>query len=140
MATSNGLGQFSRRMRVIAEVVGENAAKFVRRAAIAADQAVVLATPVDTGRARANWVTSIGRPRFVQSTSVDPGGGIAISQGLSVIAGYKAGGGGIFITNSLDYIGFLEEGSSRQAPNGMTRFAIQAAQAQLKAGGLLKGV
>jgi len=140
VATSIGLGQFSRRMNIVADVVGENAAKTVRRAAIAADQAVVLATPVDTGRARANWVTSIGAPRFTTTESVDPAGGITIGQGLNVINTYKnTKQGSIFISNSLDYIAFLEDGSSRQAPSGMTRFAVQAAREQVKKSRLLDG-
>lgn len=140
MAVSRGFGQFSRRMKVVANAVGENAAILVRKAALAADQAVVQSTPVDTGRARANWVVSIGAPRRTEVGFTDPGGGIAISAGAAVIGGYKAGQGSIFITNSVPYINELEDGSSKQARSGMTVFAIQAARAQLKRGGLLKGI
>lgn len=139
MATSD-LKSFARRMRVIADLVGENSAKVVRRAAIAADQAVVLATPVDTGRARANWTVSFGRPQFRQTKQVDPGGGITIGAAINKIGGYTIGAGGIYITNSLPYIARLEDGYSRQAPGGMTKFAIQAATHELRKGGLLKGV
>lgn len=128
-------------MEIIAEIVDENVADTVRRAALAADQAVVLATPVDTGRARANWVTSVGAPDYTTSESTDPSGSSAIAQGQRAVGGYKAGAGGIFITNSLPYIARLEDGYSKQAPGGMTKFALQAAQQQLQRGGaLLRGV
>lgn len=128
-------------MTIVGDFVRENAAQITRRAAIAADQAVVQATPVDTGRARANWIVSIGTPRFSTTEAVDPGGGITIGQGLSVIDGYKSTKqGSIFITNSLPYIAFLEDGGSAQARSGMTQFAVQAAAAQVRKGRLLGGL
>jgi len=95
----------------------------------------VLATPVDTGRARANWIVSVGRPRYQTTPDVDPSGAQAIAQGVRAVQSFK--GGSIFITNSLPYIEFLEDGSSKQAPGGMTKFGVQAAEAVLSRARLL---
>lgn len=131
MARSKGFQQFAKRMGFLAEKVGANSEKAVRKAAIAADTTVVMTTPVDTGRARANWFATVGLPANLQLDNTDPSGATAMSQAQAVIAGWKRGQGSIFITNSLPYIVPLEEGSSAQAPNGMTQAAIQAARAEL---------
>lgn len=135
-------------MDLIAKAVERNTVKTVKRAAIAADQAAVLRTPVDKGRARANWVVSIGVPRF-GIVSEGPGGGKgaagaaaneSLERARSTILGYRLGSGGIFITNSVPYIGKLDAGSSAQAPEGMTAAAIAAARRQLGEARLLDGV
>lgn len=131
MATSFGLEAFARRMRVVGGAIGIGVEKAVRRAAIAADSTVVQATPVDTGRARANWFVSIGNPVFTATDAVDPSGAGAISSGRAIASTWKLGQGPIFISNSVPYIVPLDQGSSRQAPFGMTSLAIQAARRQL---------
>jgi hypothetical protein len=118
-------------MKARAGEVLRGTAETVRRAAIAADQTVVLATPVDTGRARANWITSIGSPVLRATEGTDPSGASTISEGRQVIGSWKVGAGPIYIANSVPYIIPLDEGSSAQAPNGMSGLAVQAARSQL---------
>jgi hypothetical protein len=102
---------------------------------------IVLKTPVDTGRARANWFTSIGSPSGNVTASTDPSGSSAISSGLSAIS--KATGNVLWITNNLPYIYRLEFGTynngpktvggfSRQAPAGMVRVTINDIARQLR--------
>jgi hypothetical protein len=125
-------------MAVVAARVLTNSESKVRQAALAADTAAVLATPVDTGRARANWVASIGgvpAGRSVLPPSSDP-----LRQAQQVLARWREQQGAIFLSNGVPYIGELERGSSRQAPNGMTTLALQAAARVLRVPGLLKGV
>ncbi len=55
------LNEFSKRIRQIGENVEKNSAKLVRKVALAVDAEVVVATPVDTGRARSNWQVEIGK-------------------------------------------------------------------------------
>ena len=111
--------------------------KAVRMAALAADQAVVLGTPVDKGRARSNWIVSLGAP---SRTTVDPhvpgeGGSTAgananaaLAQGAAVIGGYSGLiHGSIAISNNLPYIGRLNTGYSKQAPAGFVEKAVQSA-------------
>ena len=145
MATSNGLGAFSKRMKIVAAKVGDNARDIVRAAAISADTTAVITTPVDSGRARANWLTSIGEPDTrVEAAPIEGNGEAsatkAISQGNQVINGWELGGGSIFIANSVAYIVPLDEGSSRQAPQGMTKQAVQSARVVLGTSKLLEGL
>lgn len=53
------LNEFSRRMRIRAERVSGNTTRLVRKVALTADQAVVSGTPVDTGRAKSNWIVAL---------------------------------------------------------------------------------
>ncbi len=132
--------QFSKKMGQIAGRVLAQSANAVRRAAVVADQVVTTTTPVDTGRARANWLASIGLvPK--QEAEVDPPeqtGATAITKALAIISTYRTGQGTIFISNNVNYIQFLEAGSSAQAPSGMVRQAVQAAQAEASRTRLLK--
>lgn len=137
---------FRRRMVLRADDLGREVARVVKKAAIVADQVAVTETPVDTGRARANWYVTVGK------TSDDVGGfdevgerksdarGAANAQrsldrATAGVAPFVAGQGvrgSIFITNNVEYIGRLEEGSSAQAPQGMTRQAVEAAAAVVR--------
>ena len=118
----------------------------IRKAALAVDQAAIFATPVDTGFARSRWVVTIGQPVTSSedgvSESIEIGGdvaaAIAASQGLKEIKKWK-GVGSIFINNPLGYVVYLDEGSSEQAPQGMTEQAIAAGQAVLKELKILEG-
>ena len=125
-------------MTIIADAVKANTILAVKSAAIAADQAAVFATPVDTGRARANWLVAIGAPNIVATESTDATA--ALAQGRGMVQAYKLGQGGIFITNNVPYIGLLDAGSSAQAPAGMTAAAILAARRHFGGARLLKGI
>lgn len=96
-----------------------------RLLAIAGLQGVVTRTPVDTGRARANWQASNGAPVLDQLDTTDAGK--ALSQGRGVID-QAPKFATTYITNNLDYIQFLEEGSSSQAPQGMVAVTIEELQ------------
>lgn len=103
--------------------IADNADRLVRRCALAIDAAVVLATPVDTGRARGNWQVEVGQAPAGELATTDKGGGGTIAAGKAVIDGYK-GGSGIYITNNLPYIERLNEGWSAQAPAGFVEQAV----------------
>lgn len=91
---------------------------------------IVLKTPVDTGRARANWFTSIGSPSANITEATDPSGSSSISSSMSAIS--KATGNVLWITNNLPYIYRLEfEGWSKQAPAGMVRVTVNDIARQL---------
>ena len=131
------LGDFSKRIAVLAASLEEGVHRTVRKAALAADQAIVLATPVDTGRARANWVVSINAPAAgEQPTPASPAAGAAqaLGQGQEEIGRYgtSSSHSAIHITNNLPYIGRLNAGSSAQAPAGFVEEAVQAAVAAVR--------
>lgn len=132
MADFSDLERFLERL---GQQVGQNADRMVRRVALAVDAAVVLATPVDTGRARANWQVQVNSP--VTSTRAPYAAGssgsagaanaqAAIEQGKAAVAAYRGGviDARIHITNNLPYIGRLNEGSSAQAPAAFVQHAV----------------
>lgn len=78
---------------------------------------VIRKTPVDTGRARGNWIASADRPVLValdgaksEQQALADAGAVALKQ---------PAGGVVFLANNLPYIQRLENGWSDQAPSGM---------------------
>lgn len=138
------LNEFTRRMRARVNALGDNLTKTVRRVALTADAAVVLGTPVDTGRARSNWIVSLGAAPTQTIEAYAPGeegmtGGAntqaALEQGESVIKEYVSGQGmEIHITNNLSYIQRLNDGYSAQAPANFVETAVQEALAAARRG------
>lgn len=119
MATSTQ-GQFARDLRKFQEKTGIRMETLCRRVAFMAFSRVIYKTPVDTGRARANWVTSIGSPLGGNSTKVDPSGSVTLKDMSETVAKFRMGQT-IFLANGLPYIQRLENGWSKQAagPNAM---------------------
>lgn len=131
------LSDFSRRITVRGRGIAERSDQLVRKVALAADQAVVMGTPVDTGRARSNWIAAIGGPASATIDAYAPGESgsteaantqAAIDQAESVIRGYNYGEE-IHLTNNLPYIQRLNDGYSAQAPANFVEQAVaEAAQ------------
>ncbi len=128
------LKDFDKRMQVYGKRVETNAPAAVRRIALAVDRGVVTQTPVDTSRARSNWVVSLNSPVNATRDPYSPGTDgstagastqAALDQGARTIEGYR-GGGSIWIVNNVDYINKLNAGSSAQAPAGFVEKAVQA--------------
>lgn len=139
MATSRSFQEFSKRLGILAKLVAKNAEEDVRGAALVADSTLVLRTPVDTGRARANWLPSIGIPDGRTLDETDPSGASAIERGRNLIGRWTLKDGPMYFSNSLPYAPRLDNGYSQQAPAGMTTFAISAARAYLRNAKLLRG-
>lgn len=143
------LRSFSKTMKLIGANVSTNADVLVRKVALAVDSTVVLATPVDTGQARSNWVVDVGDAPNESDPSppYSPGKGgstaqanstAAIDQGKTAIARYVGGRGeSIWIENNLDYINELNEGKSDQAPAGFVEEAVLDGVATAGAGKLI---
>lgn len=141
------LRAFSKRMDKQAKGIPINATKIQKRAFLAVDAAVVSATPVDTGRARSNWLPSVGLPAGGKRVAFTPGTKgstgqanteAAIAAAVAITAGFK-GGASLFVTNNLDYIRDLNAGKSTQAPNGLfVEMAILAAKSIVKDGAGIK--
>lgn len=136
MATSRGFGEFARRMVFRSNELQKSVDKLVQKISLTADQAIVLATPVDTGAARSNWLVSINTPRIDTIPPYAPGSKLglgeganaqgALSQAQAVTLSRKSGQK-IFIVNNLPYIGRLNEGSSKQAPAGFINIGVTQA-------------
>lgn len=125
---------FSKRMRRRAQNVERNVDQMTRQTALAIHATVVMATPVDTGRARSNWHIGLGAPPDAGNEEPFVPGGEGGSNGAAnaqmSIAAAKAAvsdrrpGQAIFISNNLPYIGRLNEGWSAQAPAGFVEKAV----------------
>lgn len=82
--------------------------------------AVILDTPVDTGRARGNWQVSEGSPVKTATDTEDKSGRGPIAA-VEAAAQKSDGDTPLFLSNNLPYIAELENGSSTQQPEGMVR-------------------
>lgn len=125
------LKTFVRRIKLRARKIEKNTDTMVRKVILAVDQAVVLATPVDTGRARANWQPTLGDPAtgtLPEPKSSGAGLQMALEAANRIAAMYKGGQGSVVhITNNLEYIEYLNQGSSTQAPANYVGTAILVA-------------
>ncbi len=108
--------------------------KTVRGVTLVVDQTLAITTPVDTGRARANWLPSLNTPDV---RIVEPGQKSSIDATLKA---YKITDT-ILISNNLPYIQKLNNGSSKQAPAGFVDAALQVGKNAVKgaARGKIKG-
>lgn len=109
---------------------GANAEQVVRKVALDLDKSLVLKTPVDTGRARANWQVAFNSPDISSVISNDKSGSKTLSTAQKQLEMFKLGQK-VFITNSLPYIGVLEYGQYGTGPGATDKttrdgYSIQA--------------
>lgn len=88
--------------RLVSQTVRSVALSFFRQA--------VLITPVDTGRARAGWQIDVQGQR----------GGIEVLFGIPAFIL-------VTVSNPVEYVIYLDQGSSQQAPDGIVDVALSAA-------------
>lgn len=133
--------RLARRLKIIGGKVEKETNRLVIQTTLAIDQALVLGTPVDSGRARSNWLVSIGAPRTDTIEPYAPGSGLGIGEGANASGALAQGrrviekrqpGQTIYLANNLVYIGRLNEGHSAQAPAMFIEMAIDAGEAFLK--------
>ena len=105
----------------------------VRRLALDGLTRIVQRTPVDTGRARGNWIVTVGERSMFAGAPVDPVGTRVISDGVAALNEFQAAETfpSIFIQNNLPYIERLEGGYSTQAPGGMVSITLTELKAQI---------
>ena len=96
--------------------------QFVRKTAIDLTTSIIKSTPVDTGRARANWFVSF--EDSIDNTTDDTNSAKALSNATNTLLKGKIGKY-IYIQNNLDYIVGLEYGKSKQAAQGMVRINVE---------------
>lgn len=117
---------FEMDLRKFKEKVEGRTKAVLQKTALEIDKGVVLSTPVDTGRARGGWNVGINNVNL-EETSEDRSGQKTISENESKILQSRAEDS-IFVSNNVDYIEFLEKGSSDQAPNGMVAKTLRRFQ------------
>jgi hypothetical protein len=115
--------------------LGSNLEREVKEASVQVLETVVRRTPVDTGKARANWSVAInsGRPPSVEKEETDPSGEATIAAGaLTILTTKRQPGEVVWISNAAPYIERLNEGWSSQAPAGFVQLAVQAGISRFK--------
>ena len=129
--------KFNRWMREFAKGMEREAAEqALEKIAFDFLKRVILNTPVDTGRARGGWMsflTATGIPTsFARSGAGANFSEEELRKGLSEGTFQRSFGSRkpfILIENAVQYIVFLEFGSSDQAPAGMMRITFREMQA-----------
>lgn len=85
-------------------------------------EALVKASPVDTGRFRGNWQITANKPPLYALNNYDRDGADTIAEGKRALYAIMRGGGAvrsIYFSNMLIYANALEYGHSKQAPAGV---------------------
>jgi hypothetical protein len=128
------LEDFAKRMSRISVEVEDGVERVVKDCAVAVTRTVINATPVDTGRARSNWTAEMDEafhklfPAHVpgaKGSTGDANAEIAIEQAEAAINQFDINkNNSIHISNSLPYIGALNDGHSKQAPTDFVKLAV----------------
>jgi len=96
----------------------------LRKASLELFTAIVLKTPVDTGRLRGNWMPSFDAPSTDSTEEVDPDGGPTVEVIAAALSDHQAGQK-IYLANNLPYAQAIEDGGSRvKAPAGMVGVSV----------------
>lgn len=112
---------FAQRIQKIANNVQTNANLLKRKVALYCQRELTYATPVKTGRARANWQVSLGAAITSPTDNTSSQSAIAVANG--VVSGSRPEQA-IVIANSVPYINKLNEGWSAQAPAAFVEATI----------------
>ena len=115
--------------------------EIMQKVALAVDQAVVLGTPVDKGRARSNWIASVSIESFEFIEPYSPGDMLGISESANAQGALdqaqraiatRQSGERIFLVNNATYIIPLNNGHSAQAPINFIETAIMEGIAAIR--------
>lgn len=113
---SDDIARFTKKALTRAETIH-------RKVGIEVASSVILKTPVDTGRARANWMPSLGYSIDITKEAFDKTGQVQIGAATRTFSGAKLEQT-LWLSNNLPYIQRLETGYSNQAPAGMVAVTI----------------
>jgi hypothetical protein len=113
-----------------AQKTGQKLDRAIVSACYQISEAIVMGTPVDTGRARGNWIPTVNNPAGSVLDVTDKAGTMALSKIGAVTL--TAPGNIYYLVNNLPYINRLEYGWSKQAPIGMVRVNVENFQAALR--------
>mgnify|MGYP003640909316 CR=1 FL=1 len=123
--------------------------KLVKIASRTAGKTAVETTRVDTGKARSNWRANLNGPATGVIPAYAPGNKLgfsergnavsAVAQQRSVIEQFNVRSSkAVFISNSVPYIGILNNGGANVSPGNMAQLAIQAAKVRIQNERILK--
>lgn len=111
------------------KLVKQKSEKGARAIALQLFAAIIKDTPVDTGRLRGNWQTTIAQPASGSfPNSKDKNGTVAGAAMKEKVTQWKLNTS-IFLTNNLPYAKAIEGGHSTQRPYGMVKTNVRLFQA-----------
>ena len=121
---------FADDVRKFAVRAGESSDGIVRAVTLSLFNGIIRDTPVKDGRLRGDWQTTVGQPASGENSRVDKSGKAAMAE---VVAKTPAGAGQeTYISNSMPYAEFIENGGSQKAPEGMVKRNMDRIERNLK--------
>ena len=129
------LGSFSIDISKFVKKAPDKVNEMVRKIVFDIYRNVVMRTPVDTGRARANWQIDIDRmpTEILDKTAQSLQEAIRLSDAANIITSKIKNNSVIYIINNVEYIIPLEHGHSKeQAPYGMVKLTVEEFQQYFK--------
>lgn len=105
----------------------KKAAVFIIKISFEAFKRIINKTPVKLGRARGNWQADINNYPSGQVNTLDSSGGTTENKMKSKVVSVKIGDI-IYLVNNVPYILKLEDGGSKQAPQGMVKTTMAEIQ------------
>ena len=116
----------SNSLRQQAKNIESNASLLVRRCATVVIEELAVRTPIDSGRAKSNWIVTLNSPtvakiephHFGVLGSTAPQTIKTVQARAAIVINRFKIGDTVIIQNNLDYIVDLEKGSSKQSPAG----------------------
>lgn len=126
------MSDFKRQMKEVEKKISDAIEKTMRATALEMFSEIVLKTPVDTGRLRSNWQASLNNPIGSKLDGVDYAGNNTIIRGGGKINSYTLKDSSIWFANNMPYASRIENGSSRQRPEGMVSSTISMFKTELE--------
>lgn len=136
--------EFERRMVEIGLTAKRNAVVAVRRGFVAIAKSLGADTPADVGTAVSNWIASTGAPSSEQRPAFAPGrdgstkgenAAAMVALAEEIAAAYSLESmdtASLWLANNTRQIGFLNAGSSKQAPALFVEAAVAKGAAAAK--------
>ena len=125
------MASFTLDVKDFADSFIDGSEKAVRGTTIRLFGDIIKATPVDEGRARANWFATGQKPSNKVTNAEDKSGANAINNMQQVVVGIKDWSR-FTLTNNLPYIEVLEFGGYGDGPKTINGFSKQAPKGFLR--------
>lgn len=134
---TDNVQKFKTDLKKFADQVGIDVGKVRRKVALDLFAKITARTPVDSGRLRASWAMSDGRPMVADPVGPDGKATGSEAQRLAdsnITATFTDPFGTTFIATGLPYASVIEfDGHSKQSPAGMVRVSIAEVEAEMEA-------
>ena len=118
---ANNAAEFGEQLQDVLKNMTGDTELALKKAAVDLFRLIAERTPVDTGRAKANWSID----KIEHNRTEDVGDSTVASKANDFFRKWNIQDKQIVILNNLEYIEFLENGSSQQAPAGMVSVSFK---------------